>query len=267
MNRVEEKFSSLREKREKAFVVFLTAGFPDPSLTPPLVLELEKRGVDLVELGVPFSDPLADGPIIQESSQKALQKGVTLKEVLRVVKEIREKSEIPLILMGYYNPILRMGVKKFIREAKKAGVDGFIVADLPPEDASFLLKEAKKKDLVLIFLLTPVTPPSRVKLICSLSRGFIYCVSYTGVTGAEKKPEEALKDLITWVRNLTPLPVLIGFGVSTPSQAKEIASFADGVIVGSKVIKKIQEKEKKSTLVEEIGDFIFPFVREVKGGI
>ncbi|MFQ5835466.1 MAG: tryptophan synthase subunit alpha, partial [bacterium] len=228
---------------------------PNLEVTKSLVLELEKRGADAVELGVPFSDPIADGPVIQRSSQRALKKGISLLEILKLVRELRQKTEIPLILMGYYNPIFKLGEAEFVKRAAQAGLAGLIVADLPPEEANDLKKEADKNGLDLIFLLTPVSSEERIKLVSASSRGFIYCVSYTGITGDERKGEEDLKELIGKIRRLTPKPIGIGFGISSPQAAKKAASLADAVIVGSAIVKRIEKYRGSKNLLREVGTF------------
>lgn len=256
MNRIEEKFEKLRKGRGKAFIPFLTAGDPDLGTTRALVLELERRGADIIELGVPFSDPLADGPVIQRSSRRALEEGISLDKVLNLVTELRQETQIPLVLMGYYNPIFKFGEKNFIERSSQAGLDGLIVADLPPEEAYNLRREAERENIDIIFLLTPVSSEERIRLVCEYGKGFVYCVSYTGVTGGKTgEMEETLKYLVDTVRSFTSHPIGVGFGVSSPSDARRIASIADGVIVGSAIIKEIEKYQGQKNLVKKIGDF------------
>lgn len=264
MNRIRKRFEELRKQGKKAFIPFITAGDPDFLTTKALVFELEKRGADIVELGVPFSDPLADGPIIQRSSQRALKKEVSLTRILDLVKDIRGKTQIALILMGYYNLIFNYGEKRFIEKASDVGVDGLIIVDLPPEEAHPLIREARKNELALIFLLTPVSSEERIKLVCESSQGFIYCVAYTGITGDKRKSEESLKDLIAKIHSITSTPVGIGFGISSPSKARKATALAEAVIVGSAIIKKIEKHQGSKTLVEEVGDFAESLIRAVK---
>jgi len=265
VNRIEKRFKELKKEGKKAFISFITAGDPNFATNKALVLELEKRGADIIELGVPFSDPLADGPIIQRASQRALKKGVSLCKILGLVKDLRQETEIPLILMGYYNPIFKYGEKKFIEKASQTGVDGLIIADLPPEEAQSLLKETRKNNLALIFLLTPVSSEGRIRLVCESSQGFIYCVAYTGITGDERKGEENLKNLVARIHSFTSTPVAIGFGISSPSAARKVASLGEAVIVGSAIIKKIEEYQGNKTLVKEVGAFAESLARAVKG--
>lgn len=264
MNRIEEKFNRLKEKKEKAFIPFLTLGYPDLSSTERLVLELEEKGADFIELGIPFSDPLADGPVIQTASNEALKNGVTLEKAIKFVKKLREKTQVPLIFMGYYNPIFKMGEKKFIQKACQAGVDGVIVADLPPEEAQVLSRCARENGIALIFLLTPVSSDYRIRLVSSISQGFIYCVSYTGVTGKIGVKERKLSLLVRKIRSLSSTPVAIGFGVSSPQEAEEISHLADGVIVGSAIIRRIMENKNKEDMVEKVGEFAFSLCQAIK---
>lgn len=264
MNRIVEKFNYLKKKKEKAFIPFITLGYPDLFTTEQLVLELEKKGADLIELGIPFSDPLADGPVIQAASYNALKNGITLKTAIEFVGKLRKKTQIPLVFMGYYNPILNLGEKKFILEAQKAGVDGVIVADLPPEEAKLLTCLAKKVGVALIFLLTPVSSEERIKVISLRSQGFIYCVSYTGVTGEGKAAEESLRVLLRKIRSVSSTPVAVGFGISSPEEARSLASFADGVIVGSAIIRRMMQSKYRDEMVKQVGEFAFELSRAIK---
>ncbi len=264
MNRIEKRFEELKKQGKKAFIPFITAGDPDLVKTKALVLELEKRGADIIELGIPFSDPIAEGPVIQRSSQRALEGETSSLKILNLVKEMRQETEIPLVLMGYYNPIFKFGERKFIEKTSRAGVDGLIIVDLPPEEAHFLLKEAEKNNLDIIFLLTPVSSEERIKLVCENSRGFIYCVAYTGITGDEKRKDKNLKDLVAEVHSLTSTPVGIGFGISSPLAAKKAASLAEIVIVGSAIVKKIEKYKANKNLVKEVGAFAESLIRTVK---
>jgi tryptophan synthase alpha chain len=255
MNRIIEKLRSLSTRKEKALVCFLTAGFPTIGATVPLVLEIEKSGADIIELGMPFSDPLADGPVIQHSSQVALSEGITLDKILLHVKTIRKSSEIPLVLMGYLNPILAYGAEKFFHTAAKAGVDGVILPELPFEESNRYKSILDGIGLAHILLVTPTTPTERILLIDRASSGFLYCVSSTGVTGSANK---TLNDsYIPGVKNnAIKNPVLVGFGIKTPADARRIATHADGVIVGSALIQRIAQGES----IKEIG----AWVRELK---
>jgi tryptophan synthase alpha chain len=256
MNRIEKKFGALKRKNKKALIVFITAGYPSLNITKKLILEFDKIGVDIVEIGVPFSDPLADGPVIQESSQVALQNKVTLGKILGLVKELRRFTDIPLALMTYYNPIFCFGERIFIRQARAAGVDGLIIPDLPPEEGRTLMRLAHKNQVDVIFFISPTTSRLRMKHIAGISRGFIYYVSLTGVTGPRAKLPLDLQKQIRAVKQITVKPVCVGFGVSSASQVKKIYQIADGVIVGSAIIKKIKQNLKRKDLIERVSRYI-----------
>ena len=220
---------------------YLCAGDPNPELTSKLLLTLVEAGADLIELGVPFSDPIADGPTIQRASERALTHNISLQQILEIVASIRPETDIPIAIMSYYNPIFRMGEAAFCKAAQAAGVDGLIVPDLPPEQAKPLLEVAPKYNLATIFLVAPTSPPERMQLIASVSTGFIYCVSVTGVTGARTMLSDEIAPMIAELRKHTDKPISVGFGVSTSEQATQIAQVADGVIVGSAIINVIEE--------------------------
>ena len=255
-NRIEKKFEQLKELKKKAFIAFLTAGDPTLKVTEDFVLAFERCGADIVELGVPFSDPLADGPTIQAASQRALKKGVTLKKVFSLVSRIRKKSQIPIALMTYYNPVLHFGEENFGRTAKRCGVDGVIVPDLPLEEASCLVKTARKNNFATVFFLSPTTSKERVKAIVKASSGFIYYVSLTGVTGARRLLPEDIRANVLYAKRQTKKPVCVGFGVSTPIQIKSIAKIADGVIVGSAIVREIQKNTGRKDLVKNVSRFV-----------
>ncbi len=256
MNRIDKKFRELKKQKKKAFVAFITAGYPSLKVTQELIYEFSRRRVDIIELGVPFSDPLADGPMIQESSQYALEANTRLVDIINLVRRVRKHTDTPICLMTYYNPIFCFGEKKFIRQAKRAGVDGIIIPDLPPEEGVTLRKEAKSCDLATIFFIAPTTSPKRIKFISRVSRGFIYYVSLTGVTGARKSlPRELLKDVKRVSRQVNR-PLCVGFGISSPEQIKEISRVSSGVIVGSAIVRKIKQNLKNPNLVKRVGNFI-----------
>lgn len=256
INRIDAKFKELKRKKKKAFIVFITAGYPSLEATYKLVLEFSRSGVDIVELGVPFSDPIADGPVIQESSQAALSKKINLKDILHLVKRLRKNTGMPIALMSYYNPIFCYGEEKFIRDAKISGVDGIIVPDLLPESGLRLMRIANKFNLHNILFISPTTTKERIKHITSLSRGFIYYVSLTGTTGVRQKLPADLKHNIKIIKKFTTKPVCVGFGISTPQQVRAVSSICDGVIVGSAVVKKIKENIKKPNLAKIAGNFV-----------
>ena len=241
MSRIGSTFASLRERGQKAFVAFVTAGDPALERTAEIALELEKGGTDVLELGVPFSDPLADGPVIQRSSDRALRRGVTLDKVLGVVRRIREKSELPLVLFTYMNPIHRYGTERLAKDARAAGVDGVLVTDLPPEEANGWLGAARAADLDTVFLAAPTSPDSRIKDIARASRGFVYAVSRTGVTGEKDRLSDEARPLVERIKALTNEPVALGFGLGTPQQVASAAAVADGVVVGSALVRFLEE--------------------------
>ncbi len=257
MSKITDKFVQLSASGQKALIPFVSAGDPNLATTRELVLEMERQGADIIELGVPFSDPIADGPTIQKASQRALLAGVTLKKILDLVKQIRRQSQIPLVLMSYYNPIFKYGEGQFIEDAVQAGVDGLIVPDLPPEEAGSLLLAARDTPLDIIFLLAPTSTPERIALVSKVSRGFIYYVSLTGITGAEGAVVEQIKNKLAQIRRVSKKPVAVGFGISTPQQAARIAAQASGVIVGSAII-RIMEKHlsQPALMVQEVGKFV-----------
>ena len=267
MNRIDKKFIELSNHGKKAFVAFITAGDPDLRGTEELVLSLTRCGVDIVELGVPFSDPMADGPTIQKASERALKNKVSLKGILRLVKRLRTNTQIPLVLMSYYNPIFKYGTKKFVKDAVKVGVDGVIVPDLPPEEAKDLLNISRKSDFATIFLLSPTSTEERIRLIAKESTGFIYYVSLTGVTGArEDLPEEELFSMLREIKKYNTKPICGGFGISRPEQAKRLCSISDGVIVGSAIVKIIEENLDKEYLIGRVEKFVKGIAGAIHGG-
>ena len=265
MNRIDKKFQELRRQDTSAFMPYLCAGDPTPELTAKLLLTLETAGADLIELGVPFSDPIADGPTVQRASERALAHSISLQQILEIVKNLRPQTEIPIAVMSYYNPIFRMGEEAFCKAAQEAGVDGVIVPDLPPEQAQPLLEVAPKYNLATIFLVAPTSPPERMQLIASVSTGFIYCVSVTGVTGARATLSDEIAPMITELRKHTDKPISVGFGVSTPEQAKQVADIADGVIVGSAIINVIEENmDDEAKLLTVVKQFASDLAMGVK---
>jgi tryptophan synthase alpha chain len=241
MTRITRTFRKLKAEGKKAFIPYIMAGDPSMVRSGELVRLLEECGADLIELGVPFTDPVADGPVIQRAAERALRNGVTLRGVLALVREVRRSSDIPLILMTYYNPVFKFGEEAFVREAAGAGVDGLIVPDLPPDEAGGLLKHARAHGLDVVFLLAPTSTADRIKLVAKASRGFIYYVSITGITGALLELDPAVRESIRAVREASGKPVALGFGVSNPSEAGAASEFADGIIVGSAIVRRVNE--------------------------
>lgn len=258
MNRIEKTFKELKALNKKAFIPYIMAGDPSVEKTKELVLVLEECGADIIELGVPFTDPLADGPTIQRAAERALKGGVTLKGVLALVKDLRTKTRVPLVLMTYYNPVFKYGEERFVKDAKDAGVDGVIIPDLPPDEAGELIKTAKKAGLATIFLLAPTSTEDRIKKVAAAARGFIYYVSMTGITGAQILLDGSIGKSINNIRSITDKPVAVGFGISTPEEARAVSGISDGVIVGSAIVRKIQEAP------EGLKDFILQLREAVR---
>ncbi len=244
MSRIGAKFSEVLGRRGKAFIPYIMAGDPDIRRTVELVRMLEDCGADIVELGVPFSDPLADGPTIQKAAQRALAQGVTLGRVIEFVSDLRKTTQIPIILMTYYNLIFRYGEERFVRDAAAAGVDGIIVPDLPPDEAVDLMRFSKKADFDLIFLLAPTSTEERIRKVSKASSGFIYYVPITGITGAKLSMDASVESHISKIRQETGKPVAVGFGISTPEEAAEVSRLADGVIVGSAIVRRVGDTDE-----------------------
>jgi tryptophan synthase alpha chain len=260
MGQIGDKFEFLRGRKEKALIVYLTAGDPSLSVTKELILGLEKAGVDILEIGVPFSDPTADGPVIQAASQRALKAGTTLGGVLNLVTEVRKVSEIPIVLFGYFNPIFAYGVQKFARAARRAGVNGVLVVDLPYEEAKELRIYTDAVGIDFISLIAPTTGKERLVKIAADAKGFLYYISITGVTGTAAPKIDNIKTEVKKIRKITKLPVAVGFGISKPQQAQEIARFADGVVIGSAVVRLIDDNKNNRNLVEIVSNY----TREIK---
>ena len=256
MNRIDKRFIQLKKQNKKAFIAFITAGFPDLSTTASLVLELEKNGVDIIELGVPFSDPLADGPIIQEASGYSLSQGTNLVKILELVKQSRQHTSLPICLMTYYNPVFCFGEKNFVDKAVASGVDGVIIPDLPYEEAKAFSAYANQKGLINICFISPTSSVARIKAILKNARGFVYYVSLTGVTGSRKSLGADLKTKLLAIRKLTTKPVCVGFGISCVGQVREVRKISDGVIVGSAIVAKIKENIGQRNLVKRLGSFV-----------
>ena len=251
--RISVVFEALQARNKKAFIPYLMAGDPDAGTTLERVFLLERCGADIIELGVPFSDPLADGPTIQKAAGRALKSGTTLRKVLSIVRDIRLQTDIPLILMTYYNPVFKYGEETFIQDAIQAGVDGIIVPDLPPEEAGELIKLSRRgsggRRLDTIFLIAPTSPPGRIKKIAEASSGFVYYVSITGITGAALELGEEFRRHLALVKQATDKPVAVGFGIALPDQARVVAQIADGVIVGSALVKVFNDTPEKAEIL------------------
>ncbi|MEJ2695334.1 MAG: tryptophan synthase subunit alpha [Candidatus Sulfobium sp.] len=244
MSRIGRTFKKIKGGNGKAFIPYIMAGDPDLKRTRQLVKMLAECGADIIELGVPFSDPLADGPTIQKAAQRALHGGITLNGVIGFVAELRRDTEIPIILMTYYNPVLRYGEERFVRDASAAGVDGMIVPDLPPDEAGVLRKSARKAGFDTIFLLAPTSTEERIRTVARASTGFIYYVSITGITGSKLSMDIAIESHISRIRQESGTPVAVGFGISTPEEASAVSKFADGVIIGSAIVKRAGDDDE-----------------------
>ncbi len=256
MSRISKTFETLRSEGRKALIPFITAGYPDMNTTEKFIYELEKSGADMIELGVPFSDPMADGPIIQMASERSLANGTNLKMILELVKKVRMKTDIPIILMGYYNPFFIYGLKRISRDAKDAGVDGVLIVDLPPEEAGEMKTQTDSAGLDIIFLLAPTSDDKRINLITKNGTGFIYYVSLTGVTGIRSELDRDIRKQITKIRRKTNLPIGVGFGISSPVHAKRVAKWADAVVVGSAIIKIVENSRGKKQMVQRVSKFV-----------
>jgi tryptophan synthase alpha chain len=256
MNRIDRTFSDLKAGRRKALIAYMTAGFPTAAKADAAFRDLERGGADVIEIGVPFSDPIADGPTIQFASQKALETGLSLRDILAWVSRLRRRSQTPVVLMSYMNPILRLGFGPFAKAAAKAGVDGLIVPDSIPEETDGLRRALETEGLDLIHLVAPTTPPARRRMVASRSRGFLYAVSLTGVTGARKSVPAGALRFLDAARKDSPVPVAVGFGISGPDQVRALRKHADGVIVGSAIINHLKE-----------GRPLLPFVKSLRAAL
>ena len=267
MSRIKNTFNRLKKKNETALIPYIMAGDPDLATTKTLIREMEKAGCDIIELGAPFSDPLADGPTIQKAAIRSLKNKTSVGDVLGLVADVRRESKIPLILMTYYNLIFKYGEERFVNDAAAAGLDGLILPDLPPEEAGVLIPLAKKAGLDTIFLAAPTSTDERIKRICKVSQGFVYYVSLTGVTGARAGVEHSIKDSLTKIKTFTDKPLAVGFGISTPDQAAQVAHWgADGVIVGSALVKIIEENSSSPELAAKAAAFVTALKEGVRTG-
>lgn len=266
MTRVAATFAALRRRGEAALIPYITAGDPTLEVTFHLVQELARQGADLIELGVPFSDPMADGPANQRAAERALRSGTSLAQVLELVQSVRPFVSVPLILFSYYNPIFRYGGERFARDARQAGVDGLVCVDLPPEEAGELKQETDRQDIDFIFLLAPTTSLARARLILERARGFVYYVAVTGVTGTRASLPAELEDMVRRIRAISPVPVGVGFGISSPAQAAQVGRIADAVIVGSAISHVIETNAQRPDLVAQVGAFVGDLKRAIREG-
>lgn len=263
MTSITARFNELKKRGEKGLVAYVTAGEPSPGRTASLVLALERGGADVIELGVPFSDPIADGPVIQRASERALAAGMTLQKTLDTAAEIRAQSDIPIVLFTYLNPVLRFGFDKLAKAAKNSGVDGVLLTDLSVEEADRHIGALREQKLDTVFLAAPTSSDRRLELVAKYSSGFVYLVSRAGVTGERATLSEQAAPLVERMRKLTPLPLALGFGISTPQQAAEVAGMADAVVVGSALVRLIEQHGAAGDLEERLE----AFTRSLKEGM
>ena len=255
-SKLDHTFATLRQRGEKALIAYVMAGDPSLQDTEQLVVELEQAGADIIELGVPFSDPIADGPVIQQAAERALRSGTSLRTILSMVTRLRARTQIPLVLMAYYNNIHAFGPERFCHEAAQAGVDGVIMPDMPPDEAGPLRGPAAAAGLPLIFLLAPTSTEERRIFVARQSQGFVYYVSLTGITGAKLHNLADVGKNVEKIRKVTRVPVAVGFGVATPEDAAKVAAIADGVIVGSAIVKQIAAHREKPEMVKHVAEFV-----------
>lgn len=264
VNRIARRFSDLAASRQKGFVAYITAGDPDFDATLAIAHALEAAGVDVLELGIPFSDPLADGPTIQAASGRALAAGMTVPRALDLVRAFRAQSELPIVLFTYLNPIYSYGFEKFLKDARVSGADGLLILDLPPEEAGQNVELLAAGNLDLIRLIAPTTPPERMEKIARTGQGFIYYVSREGVTGEQTNLSETIGTQVAELRKHTPLPIAVGFGISTPEQSAAVARDADAVVVGSAIVRRIAENAGAPNLPELVELFVRPLVQAAR---
>ena len=252
MNRINAKFRELRDAGHTAFIAYITAGDPSLDVTGELVLALERAGTDVIELGIPFSDPLADGPVNQAAAERALKHHVSLPDIVRFMAGLRKETSIPIVFFTYFNPIFAYGIEKFGQDAASAGVDGALVVDLPPEESKGYKAAMDAAGLSTVYLVAPTSTRARIRLIGVHSTGFVYYVSRTGVTGVRESVEDTVKPMVTEIRTFTDKPVAVGFGISKPEHVREVAQYADGVVVGSGIVRLIGELQGSADMVPEV---------------
>lgn len=266
MNRIDARFKWLAEQRQAAFIPYITAGDPTLDMTAKVVIELEKAGADVIELGIPFSDPIADGVVNQEAAFRALKNHVSLHDVVKMVGELRKSTEVPLLLFTYYNPVLAYGVEDFAKDCKAAGVDGVLCVDLPPEEDSDYKHCLDAAGISTVFLIAPTSQPDRIELLAKSSTGFVYYVSRIGVTGVQAAVETSVEGMVGAIKQHTKTPVAVGFGISIPEHAAEVAGYADGVIVGSAIVRMIGELGEAPDMPAKVGAFVKSLADAAKSG-
>ena len=262
MSQITRAFDALKRKGRKGFIPFITAGDPDLETTRELIVELARAGATVIELGVPFTDPMADGPVIQRASERALRHGFDLAEVLQVVFDARKQTDVPIVLFSYYNPLLQFGIARLAGEAKSAGVDGVLVTDLVPEEASEFAAVLRANNLDMIFLVAPTSTDERLKMVAERATGFIYAVSRAGITGAREEMSAEAEKLVKRVRRFSDLPIAVGSGISTPEHVIGVWRFADAAVVGSALVAEIERHSNRVELVTAVGKLARNLSRE-----
>ena len=256
MSRIDETFASLKAENRRGFIPFITAGDPDLNTTRELILELARGGATVIELGIPFTDPMADGPVIQRASERALRNDFDIIDVLQVVSDARQETDVPIILFSYFNPLLQFGIEKLAREAKSAGVDGILVTDLVPEEANQFASALRANDLDMIFLIAPTSTDERLKMVAERASGFIYAVSRAGITGARDEMSAEAEKLVRRIGAFSDLPVAVGFGISTPEHVADVWRYADAAVVGSAIVAEIERGGPSTEVPSRVGEFV-----------
>ncbi|HEX9629989.1 MAG TPA: tryptophan synthase subunit alpha [Pyrinomonadaceae bacterium] len=256
MRRIEATFAALKQEGRGGLIPFITAGDPNLDVTHDLIIELARSGASIIELGVPFSDPMADGPVIQRSSERALRNDPGIEEILQIVSKAREQTDVPIVLFSYYNPLLQFGLERLAKKAARMGVDGVLVTDLAPEEAEDFQNALSAQQLDMIYLVAPTSTDDRLQMIAGRASGFIYAVSRTGVTGTSEELSNAAEILVGRLRAVTDLPVAVGFGISNKRQVEEVLRYADAAVVGSAIVAEIEKQSGNADLVKHVGAFV-----------
>jgi tryptophan synthase alpha chain len=255
LGRISESFEQLGRERKKGFIPFITAGDPDLATTGQLMVELSRAGASVIELGVPFSDPMADGPVIQRASERALRHGFGIEEILETTSWARERIDTPVVLFSYFNPLFQFGAERLAAQAKQAGIDGVLVTDLIPEEADQFASALRREELDMIFLVAPTSTDARLQMVAERASGFIYAISRAGITGARESVSSAAEKLVKRMQKFSTLPVAVGFGISTAAQVAEVWAYADAVVVGSAIVSEIEKAGDSSGLIQQVGRF------------
>lgn len=256
MSRIADTFASLKQENRRGFIPFITAGDPDLKTTGELIVELARVGATVIELGIPFTDPMADGPVIQRASERALRHDFGISDVLQIVSDARKETDVPIILFSYFNPLLQFGIEKLARQAKGAGIDGILVTDLVPEEANDFASALRANDLDMIFLVAPTSTDERLKMVAERASGFIYAVSRAGITGARDEMSAEAEKLVRRMRKFSDLPVAVGFGISTPEHVADVWRYADAAVVGSAIVAEIERGGPSAEVLSRVGEFV-----------